>query len=597
MNDLDDKLRGLMSSAGQFMKRFIMKKLVSSPPFWGALALILLLFVTFSILFAFVGDVTTDSTIQANGMIASSIVNSIPIKIESYNERELDFKLPYGIPYSIQLYARDWDDKLDTNMVKQIAEDLKPEFEYFDYLEPTEVWESWYDAKGNYFSNHYITYNKRRFIKSINTYAGIFYPIYDIWESRDVVDLPEFQGKLKYHKLTVVRPLIESNLDFLTDWTRLDTAIMQYASTNNPKESTIEVATYEAEPGQMLYPFAGSYPVTSPFGWRIHPIHGDKRFHTGVDFGTPMGTPIIAVLDGVVTLAGPGGGYGNVVFIKHANGLSTVYAHLSTISVKQGDFVKRGQVIALSGNTGASTGPHLHFEVRVNGTPVNPLPYLGGNVEYAGGTINYVPLEDRMLVMETAFAVMGQSERFKMLTSDEEPDIKNPSPPIQEKIESTIIFPEADLLKKITDACNEAGRDYGINPSVLMAIAYIESNFNPTAVGVDFREANTALLGMTQLSSSVLSQYGVLGTKENHSSSVNSATPSINAFDIRASAFTTAKYLRSLMNHYEAKGYNEKEALRIALWRYNDYYSWWFADKVLSTAEKAVGSVDNLNKN
>lgn len=127
--------------------------------------------------------------------------------------------------------------------------------------------------------------------------------------------------------------------------------------------------------GVLSVPIPGA-PITSGFGPRVHPIYGDVRMHTGVDFGAATGTPIQAAADGVVVSAGPLGGYGNATVIDHGNGLATLYAHQSSIIVSPGQHVSRGQVIGYVGCTGLCTGPHLHFEVRVRGTPVDPMQYL-----------------------------------------------------------------------------------------------------------------------------------------------------------------------------------------------------------------------------
>jgi len=126
--------------------------------------------------------------------------------------------------------------------------------------------------------------------------------------------------------------------------------------------------------GELMWPVNG--PVSSPFGWRIHPILGYRKFHTGIDIGVAYGTPIHASDSGTVIYATWMGGYGNVVIIDHGNGLSTLYAHQSSIAVSTGARVSRGQTIGYIGSTGLSTGPHLHFEVRVNGNPVDPMGYL-----------------------------------------------------------------------------------------------------------------------------------------------------------------------------------------------------------------------------
>jgi murein DD-endopeptidase MepM/ murein hydrolase activator NlpD len=126
--------------------------------------------------------------------------------------------------------------------------------------------------------------------------------------------------------------------------------------------------------GQMLLPSDG--PVTSTFGWRIHPILGTSKFHNGVDFGAEYGSVIRAADNGVVISAGPTGGYGDAVIIDHGNGLTTLYGHSSQIYVSVGQAVQRGQPIAAVGSSGFSTGPHLHFEVRRAGEPIDPMPFL-----------------------------------------------------------------------------------------------------------------------------------------------------------------------------------------------------------------------------
>ncbi len=120
--------------------------------------------------------------------------------------------------------------------------------------------------------------------------------------------------------------------------------------------------------------------ISSPFGWRTHPIFKSKIFHTGIDYAVPMGTPIKASNSGKVIYSGWYGGYGKVVIIDHGNctgaPTTTLYAHMSQPKVSAGQNVTRGQTIGLSGSTGYSTGPHVHFEVRINGKPKNPNNYL-----------------------------------------------------------------------------------------------------------------------------------------------------------------------------------------------------------------------------
>jgi murein DD-endopeptidase MepM/ murein hydrolase activator NlpD len=127
--------------------------------------------------------------------------------------------------------------------------------------------------------------------------------------------------------------------------------------------------------GRFIRPIAGA-PITSGFGYRTDPITGQTAFHSGIDFGAACGTPIHAAGTGVVLSAGPNGGYGNATVLNHGGGFGTLYGHQSAIAVSVGQHVDQGQVIGYVGSTGKSTGCHLHFEVRINGNPVNPLGYL-----------------------------------------------------------------------------------------------------------------------------------------------------------------------------------------------------------------------------
>jgi murein DD-endopeptidase MepM/ murein hydrolase activator NlpD len=122
--------------------------------------------------------------------------------------------------------------------------------------------------------------------------------------------------------------------------------------------------------GNFLRPVGGR--ITSGFGYRVHPILKVRKFHTGVDIGAASGTPIKAAADGIIIHAARWGGYGNCIIIDHGQGTATLYAHCSRLAASRGQAVNQGQVIGYVGSTGLSTGPHLHFEVRRNGTPVNP---------------------------------------------------------------------------------------------------------------------------------------------------------------------------------------------------------------------------------
>ncbi|MBD2541434.1 peptidoglycan DD-metalloendopeptidase family protein [Coleofasciculus sp. FACHB-SPT36] len=128
--------------------------------------------------------------------------------------------------------------------------------------------------------------------------------------------------------------------------------------------------------GSGIFSYPSDAGITSNFGWRVHPILGYRRFHSGLDFGGSYGSTIRAANSGEVIFAGWYGGYGKAVIIDHGNGITTLYGHASEIYVSEGQSVNRADAIAAVGSTGFSTGPHLHFEVRKNGTPVDPITFL-----------------------------------------------------------------------------------------------------------------------------------------------------------------------------------------------------------------------------
>ena len=156
-----------------------------------------------------------------------------------------------------------------------------------------------------------------------------------------------------------------------------EAAKKQSASSASASTSGVASATSVAGgSGNLTWPIPGYYTITSEYGYRIHPIYGVYKLHNGIDVGAPTGASFVAADDGVVILAEYYGGYGNCVVISHGNGMTTRYAHGTSILVSEGQTVTKGTPVLTVGSTGLSTGPHAHFEVSINGSTVNPLNYL-----------------------------------------------------------------------------------------------------------------------------------------------------------------------------------------------------------------------------
>lgn len=241
-----------------------------------------------------------------------------------------------------------------------------------------------------FLSNYYII---EEIVRSDNELlASIEKEKDEIETTKKQLEQPKAELKLLKVKQEQTRIIMQNNktiqqneIDKLSDNEKeLQQKIQEYKDEEARIENLIKLAsgqyTYNGEysGGVMAWPIAkeGTY-ITSNYGTREHPIQGIIKTHTGIDIGNAgFGAPVIAAADGIVSMASYYGGYGNCVMINHGNGISTLYGHGQKILTTVGAEVKKGDLIMEVGSTGLSTGPHLHFEVRINGVHTNPLQYL-----------------------------------------------------------------------------------------------------------------------------------------------------------------------------------------------------------------------------
>ncbi len=193
---------------------------------------------------------------------------------------------------------------------------------------------------------------------------AIQYVYNDDWYTTKSVTL---QDPIAGHRKVV------ANISYIND-DQESKEILKQEVTMEAVPKIVEIGT--KIPPSFIKPISGGR-LTSGFGSRTAPTKGASTYHKGIDLATPIGTSVVAACSGTVTFAGWSSGYGNLVIISHGDGRETRYGHLSKILVSSGQQVNQGTKIALSGNTGRSTGPHVHFEIRIDGTPVNPLKYIG----------------------------------------------------------------------------------------------------------------------------------------------------------------------------------------------------------------------------
>lgn len=191
---------------------------------------------------------------------------------------------------------------------------------------------------------------------------------------KDKKDLEEDKEELKKLK----DELIKEEEDLEEEIQKI-TAEQENESAENNKQESSSSNSSSSSSGVISngsWPVPGYRRISSHFGYRMHPVLGVQKMHTGIDIPAPTGTPAVAISGGTVIYSGYQGSYGKTVMIRHNNGSVSLYAHNSSLVVRVGDKVKKGQVVSKVGSTGRSTGPHLHFEIRVNGTARNPLSYI-----------------------------------------------------------------------------------------------------------------------------------------------------------------------------------------------------------------------------
>ena len=192
-------------------------------------------------------------------------------------------------------------------------------------------------------------------------------------------------GKEKLPKLlkkkgegSLGRPFILDNDDIQSSYKHLEKLFIEIEEREimyNKMEAMLLRQSVLKETLPSIYPVNVPY-RSSSYGWRQDPFRGVRAFHSGLDFSAAHGEPIIATAGGIVVEASHGRNYGKFITIKHGDGLETRYAHASKLFVKKGDLVNKKDIIALVGNTGRSTGPHLHYEIRLNGRPLDPTNYI-----------------------------------------------------------------------------------------------------------------------------------------------------------------------------------------------------------------------------
>ena len=212
---------------------------------------------------------------------------------------------------------------------------------------------------------------------------------------RAMLELKDRKGIIKYTGFGGPSASLENEADFVGKAVKLDKDLISVnsfeqavrfidAESKSKEKSFQEIVKYITEQRARLTAVPSGWPVkgwiTTEFGLRLDPFSGVLAFHEGVDIANDIGTPVKATADGVVSFAGFERGYGNTLLVNHGNGYTTRFGHLLKYVVSNGQYIKKGQIIGYLGNSGRSTAPHLHYEVRLNGVAVNSLKYLNHEI-------------------------------------------------------------------------------------------------------------------------------------------------------------------------------------------------------------------------
>jgi len=302
---------------------------------------------------------------------------------------------PYMVPWGLLMALDRLANGFKRPEIMGNSEELKPRFTTHQSLIKTTRIVTKTDKKGNSYTTTEITEEKVDLIDTVDTYRGWYRYIYKRVRRQgppgvtvEKEELVRIDHDEDYQRLETL--LEKLGLSPKKDLELVIALGKQFEGESPELDWTLEADhLYKSLPGGdggpitgepsalgLIWPTPGYFRVTSSYGWRVHPVSGKWKMHTGLDIGAPMDARVVAVKDGTVLVSGRMNGYGNVVVLDHGNGLTSLFAHLNERLVNKGDTVKSGEIIALVGSTGRSTGPHLHFEVRVQGKHHNPQDYI-----------------------------------------------------------------------------------------------------------------------------------------------------------------------------------------------------------------------------